>query len=137
MVNNGNILGPFWNYFGTIWDYFWTIFGPFCDHLETISGPFWDYFGTILGPLLFGPIWHILVNSYRWIPIWIFAILSLSLRTFLNYKQQFSTMKKVYILKTYFMWYSSWIFFKASISSPSSLKKVKISMKLEYRFLVK
>ena len=57
MANNGTILGPFWDYFGTIWDYFGTILEPFWEHYGIIMGtilrPFLDpsYF-DLWGPIL-------------------------------------------------------------------------------------
>ena len=61
-------MGPYRDYFGTIfrpfWDFFGTIFGLFLDHFGTIFGLFWDYFGTILGSFwdhlgtIFGQFWN-------------------------------------------------------------------------------
>ena len=64
MANNGTILRPFWDYFGTIWDYFGTILGPF----GTILGPFWNHFGAILPFLIIlRPFWDYFgtIFSYR------------------------------------------------------------------------
>ena len=43
LVTPNLFLGPYQDYFGTIW----TILGLFWDHFGTILGPFGDHFGTI------------------------------------------------------------------------------------------
>ena len=70
MANNGTVLGPFWDNFGTIMGSFGTILGPFWDHFRTIFGPFWgplwgpfwDNFGTIIIILTYFDIWGLILT---------------------------------------------------------------------------